>query len=442
MKPVALSAIALALLLHAGGAHAISLMQAYQAALQNDPTYRSATHEYESGLENQVLGRAALLPQVSASYSNSRVEADVVYITSGIATPSRDLEYRSKSAVLQVRQPVFSLEAIARYHQGLSQTDYATAVFASRQQELILRLAGAYTEALFANTQLHLAEVQRDVYIEQRSVNNRLFEKGEGTRTDMLETEARLDLAEAQVLEAQDNVQTTLAALSAIVGQEVHAVDDVAAEFRLAPDAVIRFDEWRDIALRQNPDIIAMQFAVESSRQEINKARSGHTPRVDLVASYAKNNSDTLNTLNQDSRQKSIGFQMNFPLYSGGAVSASTRQAVAASEKAKSDQQATTDKVLVELRKQHAVVVSSVARLRALDKAVASGTLLVTATEQSIKGGVRINLDLLNAQQQLTTSRRDQAQARYNYLMAMLKMRAAAGVLDAGALREVAAFFR
>jgi len=442
VKPVALSAIALASLLHAGGAHAISLMQAYQSALQNDPTYRSATHEYESGQENQVLGRSALLPQVSATYSNSRVEADVVYITGGIAAPSRDLEYRSKSAVLQVRQPVFSLEAIARYHQGLSQTDYATAVFASRKQELILRLAGAYTEALFANTQLRLAEVQREVYVEQRSVNNRLFEKGEGTKTDMLETEARLDLAEAQVLEAQDNVQTTLAALSAIVGQEVKAVDDVAPEFRLTPDAVVRFDEWRDIALRQNPDIIAMQFAVASSREEINKARSGHTPRVDLVASYAKNNSDTLNTLNQDSKQKSIGFQMNFPLYSGGAVSASTRQAVAGSEKAKADQQATTDKVLVELRKQHAVVVSSVARLRALDKAVASGTMLVTATEQSIKGGVRINLDLLNAQQQLTTSRRDQAQARYNYLMAMLKLRAAAGVLDADALREVAAYFR
>ena len=284
--------------------------------------------------------------------------------------------------------------------------------------------------------------MQRDVYLEQRAVNNRLFEKGEGTRTDMLETEARLDLAEAQVLEAQDNVQTTLAALSAIVGQEVNAVDDVAAEFRLAPDAAIRFDEWRDIALRQNPDIIAMQFAVASSREEINKARAGHTPRVDLVASYAKNNSDTLNTLNQDSKQKSIGFQINVPLYSGGAVSAGTRQAVAATEKAKADQQATTDKVLVELRKQHAVVVSSVARLRALDKAVASGAMLVTATEQSIKGGVRINLDLLNAQQQLYTSRRDQAQARYSYLLAMLKLRAAAGVLDADALREVAAYFR
>ncbi|KQQ33664.1 type I secretion protein TolC [Duganella sp. Leaf126] len=434
--------LALALACHAGGARAISLMQAYQSALQNDPAYRAAGQEYASGIENEVLGRSALLPNVSASYSSSRVDADVVYITGGVESPSRALEYRSKSAVVQVRQPVFSLEAIARYHQGLSQSSYAAAVFASRKQELILRLAGAYTEALFANTQLRLAEVQRDVFIEQRAVNNRLFEKGEGTKTDMLETEARLDLAEAQVLEARDNVQTTLAALSVIVGQEVTAVDDVAADFRLAPDAALRFDEWRDIALRQNPDIIAMQYAVASSREEISKARAGHTPRVDLVASYAKNNSDTLNTLNQDSTQKSIGFQINVPLYAGGAVSAATRQAVAGSEKARADQQATTDKVLVELRKQHAVVVSSMARLRALDKAVASGTLLVTATEQSIKGGVRINLDLLNARQQLYTSRRDQAQARYGYLLAMLKLRAAAGTLDVDALRDVAAYFR
>lgn len=445
MSGVKLRTTMIAALLALAGAQpaqAISLMQAYEAALQHDPTYRSALHEYESGIESQVLGRSALLPNISASYANSRVEADVVYITNGLETPTRELEYRSKSAIIQLRQPVFSLEAIARYHQGLAQTDYASAVFASRKQDLIVRLAAAYTEALFAHTQLRLAEVQRDVYAEQQSVNDRLFEKGEGTKTDMLETQARLDLAEAQVLEAKDNVQTSLAALSALVGQEVTAVDDVAREFRIATDAVLRFDEWRDIALRTNPDIIAMGFAVASTREEINKARAGHTPRIDLVASYAKNNSDTLNTYNQDSKQKSIGFQLTMPLYSGGAVSAAARQAVAGNEKAKAEQQATTDKVLVELRKQHALVQSSVARIRALDKAVTSGELLVHATEQSIKGGVRINLDLLNAQQQLSTSQRDLAQARYNYLLGLLKLRAAAGVLDVEALREVAAYFR
>ena len=441
-KLACLVAGALAAMLQAGGAHAISLMQAYDAALQNDPTFRSATHEYDAGQENRILGRSALLPNISASYSNSKVNADVTYITDGIATKPRELEYTSKVATVQLRQPIINFEGLARYKQGIAQTDYASAIYQARKQELIVRVAAAYTDALFASTQLRLAEVQRDVYAEQQSVNNRLFEKGEGTKTDMLETQARLDLAEAQVLEARDNVQTARATLAGIIGQEVVAVDDVTPEFRIAPDAGLRFDEWREIALKQNPELAAMQFAIESARQEVNKSRSGHAPRLDFVASYSKNNADTLNTYNQDSKQKAIGIQLNIPLYSGGSVNALTRQTIATQEKAKSDLQATTDKILVELRKQHALVASSVSRIRALDKAVASGTLLVKATEQSIKGGVRINLDLLNAQQQLFTSSRDLAQARYGYLLGMLKLRAAAGVLDLDSLREVSMYFR
>lgn len=441
-KRALLVAGAAALLLHSGGAGAISLLQAYDAALRNDPTYRSATHEYEAGIENRILGRSNLLPNISGSYSNSKVKADVDIISKGAASPTSHLEYSSKVAAVQLRQPLFNLDGLARYKQGVAQSNYASAQFDFRKQDLIIRLVAAYTDALFAGTQLRLAQVQRDAYAEQKSVNQRLFEKGEGTKTDMLETQARLDMAEAQVLEANDNVQTSRATLSGLVGEDVDVLDDVTDNFRIAPEAVMSLAEWREIALKQNPELAALTFAIESARQEVNKNRAGHAPRLDFIASYSKNTSDTLNTYNQDSTQKAVGIQLTVPLYAGGAVNASTRQAVANQEKAKSDLQASTDRVLVELRKQHALVVSSVSRLRALDKAVASGTLLITATEQSIKGGVRINLDLLNAQQQLYTTKRDQAQARYNYLLGLLRLRAAAGVLDIDALREVAGYFR
>lgn len=436
----ALVAGAVALMLH-GGAGAMSLLQAYDAALQNDPNFRSATHEYDAGQENRILGRSNLLPNVQASYSNNKVKADVDYVTATKTTPTSHLEYASKVATIQVRQPVINLDGWARYRQGIAQSNYSSAQYDFRKQDLILRLAAAYTDALFAGTQLRLAEVQRDVYAEQQSVNNRMFEKGEGTKTDMLETQARLDLAEAQVLEATDNVATTRATLAGIVGQDVVGLDDVKDDFRISPSAVLSFDQWREIALKENPELAAQQFAIESARQEVNKNRAGHAPRLDFVASYSKNNADTLNTYNQESTQKSIGIQLTVPLYSGGSVSAATRQAVANQEKAKSDLQASTDKVLVELRKQHALVQSSMSRIRALDKAVASDTELIKATQQSIKGGVRINLDLLNAQQQLYSSKRDQAQARYNYLLATLRLRSAAGTLDVDALREVAAYF-
>ncbi len=129
-------------------------------------------------------------------------------------------------------------------------------------------------------------------------------------------------------------------------------------------------------------------------------------------------------------------------MYAGGYVSAAARQAVAAEGRAKADLEGKTNDVLADLRKQFNLVQSSVTRLAALDKAVASGQLLMTATEKSIKGGVRINLDLLNAQQQLYTTQRDLARARYNYLVGSLRLLAAAGTLDGDDLRRVANYFR
>jgi protease secretion system outer membrane protein len=201
------------------------------------------------------------------------------------------------------------------------------------------------------------------------------------------------------------------------------------------------FEDLKGIALKENPDLQAQRFTIEASRQEVNKNKAGHTPRVDFVSSYSKNTAETLNTYNQESTSRSVGVQVNIPIYSGGAVSAATRQAVANFEKTKSDLDLKTSKVLVELRKQYNAVNSGIARINALDKAVLSAQLLVKATEQSIKGGVRVNLDLLNAQQQLYTSKRDLAQARYTYLISVLRLRAAAGLLSSDDVREAANYF-
>jgi protease secretion system outer membrane protein len=289
---------------------------------------------------------------------------------------------------------------------------------------------------------VRLATAQRDVLAEQRKVNDELFAKGEGTRTDMLETQARLDVAEASLLEAQDNLANARAALAGVVGEEVGELDALAPTFRIAPLPEGGFEGWKQIALANNPDLLSRVFAVEVAHQEVNKSRAGHTPRLDLVASYSKANAETLNTYQQESTNRVIGFQLSIPLYQGGYVNAVTRQAVAGEQKAKADLQAQTDRVLVDLRKQYNAVISGAARIRALEKAVESGKLLMTATEQSIKGGVRINLDLLNAQQQLYTSERDLAQARYNYLVALLRLRSAAGTLGPDDVREIALYFR
>ncbi|AKU25120.1 type I secretion protein TolC [Massilia sp. NR 4-1] len=424
-------------MLQAGSVSALGLLQAYEAALQNDPAFRSARAAHDAGQENRVLGRSNLLPNVSGSFSGSQNRNT---LTIGKTDMPRD--YISRSSTLQVRQPLFNLDGFARYKQGVAQANYADMQYLSQSQEVILRVTGAYFDVLLKKDQLALAEAQRNTYAEQRKVNDRLFEKGEAAKTDMLETQARLDVAEAQVLEAQDDVNTALTNLAGIIGGEPGELDGLSPDFRVRGGSGQSFDEWKRLSLENNPEIKTLTYGVEIARQEVNKQRSGHVPRVDLVGTYGKSVSDSITTYNQETMVRSIGIQVNIPIYSGGSVNAASRQAVANQEKAKADLQTQTDKVTVELRKNYNQMSSSVARIDALVKSVDSGKLLVKATEQSIKGGVRINLDLLNAQQQLFTSKRDLAQARYNYLIATLRLRAAAGVLAYDDLREVAANFR
>jgi protease secretion system outer membrane protein len=428
--------------LHAGSASALSLQQAYEAALKNDPAYRMNYYENEAGKESRVLGRAGLLPTISGSYSANRNRADVEGVDILGRKSLTHPNYVSRSAVVQLRQPLINLEAIARYRQGVAQTAQSGAQFESNTAEVALRVVGAYADVLFADDQLALAQVQRAQFLEQQKVNQRLFEKGEGTKTDMLETQARLDLAEAQLLEARDNVTAQRTVLSGVIGMEVGTLDKLAPGFRFDTLGAGTFEEWKARALLNNPDLKVARLAAEVARLEIGKQRAGHAPRLDLIATYSKGDAETINTYNQSTVNRSVGIQLNVPIYAGGAVSATTRQAVAGYERANAELEVKTNKILVELRKAHDLVVSSVARVSALVKATESSKELMKATEQSIKGGVRINLDLLTAQQQLFVSQRDLAQARYSYLLGALRLRAAAGTLDGDDMRAVAAYFR
>ncbi|MFP5393476.1 MAG: TolC family outer membrane protein, partial [Gammaproteobacteria bacterium] len=398
-------------------------------------------YENEIGKENKNLGRAGLLPNVGINYQAQRNRSDLTNEIGG-----KDLvthpEYISRSAGITLRQPLLNMEAIARYRQGKVQTEQSAAQFDTRGAEMIVRVAGAYLDVLLAEDTLTLARAQRDTFAEQAKVNQRMFEKGEGTRTDMLETAARLDQAEAAVLEAQDTVTVNRNTLEGLIKMEPGHLQRLGTPYRPPQLKPASFEEWRAIALANNSDIRAATLAAEVARLEIDRARAGHLPRVDFIATYSKSTADTVNTYTQTNLNRALGVQVNVPLYSGGQVSAGTRQAVAGYGRAKADLEARSDRVLVDLRKAHTAAVSSVARVAALEKAVESAQLLTRATEQSIKGGVRINLDLLTAQQQLSNVQRDLAQARYNNLMALLRLRAAAGTLTSSDLHEISGYFK
>jgi protease secretion system outer membrane protein len=436
-----LCALGAAMALGAGTASAINLQQAYDAALKNDPTFKMGIYENEAGKESRIIGRAALLPNISASYSSTRNRVDQTQVIGGKDVLSHP-QYISRGAAIQLRQPLFNMEGYARYRQGVAQSKEAEAKFEMSADEVAVRVAQAYFETLFSNDQLTLVMAERDAFVEHMKVNKRLFEKGEGTKTDMLEIQARLDLSEAKVLEAQDALTAARNTLEGLMGMTAENLAPLAPNFRIERITPATFEEWRAIALENNPELKAARLAVEVYQQEVKKIRAGHMPRLDLIATYSNNDSETISTFNQSTLNRSVGIQLNVPLYAGGQVSASSRQAAAAVERYKAELDVRTNRMLIELRKAHGVVVSSTSRVNALIKAVESGNLLMKATEQSIKGGVRINLDLLNAQQQMVTSQRDLAQARYGYLLGVLRLKAAAGTLTGADVSEIAAYFR
>lgn len=413
-------------------AHALTLIEAYDSALQNDPTYRAAIKESESGQLNREIGKSSLLPVISYSYSNSKNSAVRTSPDALGRDVSQDSNYRSVASTLSLRQQLINYESMAKYRQGQAQGDYSEALLKSRRQELAVRLAAAYTDVLFAQDQLQLALAQSQTLLEQKKLNERALQAGEGTRTDVLETQSKYDVAQVQVIETRNEIDNTRRVLEGVLGRPLAPGEtlQVAADvFRGGPLMPERIEAWTDLAQGNNAELAAQRHAVAAARQEAAKNRAGHMPRVELVGSISQSRADTVATFNQSSNVNSLGIQLNIPIYAGGYVQASTSQAALNVQRLEAELDSKTDKVMAEVRKQFNLVRSSASRIEALTRAENSAQELILATRKSVQGGVRVNLDVVTAQQQLYVVRRDLAQAKYASLNAWLKLRFAAGVL-------------
>ena len=424
-------------------AHALGLLDVYDLALRNDPTFQAAIQAREAGQENRVIGRAALLPNLSWSYNNSRNESEVTQSTA-VGNVTSDRDYRSYASTLTLQQPLLDYEAYARYRQGAAQALFADERFRSKSQELAVRVLSAYSQALLAQERIELSRAQKRAYAERLQLNERLLKGGEGTRTDVLETQARLSLAQAEEIESLDTQDAALRELEAIVGQPLQ-IDELAPltrQFEIPPLEPNRFETWREIAMANNPELKSQHHALDVAEYEVERKRAGHMPKVSLYASSRQTSSDSESSYNQKYDTNSVGIQVSLPLFAGGSVSASTRQAANQLSQAQYELDAQTARTLIELRKQFNLNTSGAAKVRAYEMAVSSATALVTATKKSVTGGERVNLDVLDAEQQLFTARRDLADARHAYLLARIQLKYFAGLLNEQDLRALAGYFQ
>jgi protease secretion system outer membrane protein len=417
--------VAMAAALLTPDARAVGFAQAWQASQQADPQYRAARADLEANRFAIPIARSQLLPQVGASIADSRINGTrESTLGTSLSTP---LDYTSRSRSLSVRVPVLNVEAMARLRSGQAQVAYAEAAFRVRGKDLVARMGKAYFELLYALDTQALAQSAVETYTEAVAYATRRFKSGEGTRTEIGEAEARLDIAAAQLIEARDAVEVARRTLQVISGLDAQALRPPGSPLPVAPVAPATIDPWLSRVDSGSPEVAARRLLVESARRDVDRARSGHYPRVDAVASVSQLENDTINTLNTRIRQNAIGLQVNIPIYSGGYVDATTEQALMAVRKAEEELDAELNAQRIELRRQFLAAGSSLARVEALAKAVRSSEIALEGTRFGLRAGLRTNLDVLDATRQLFQARRDLQQARYGWLQSVLQLRAVAG---------------
>jgi protease secretion system outer membrane protein len=436
-KTVGVASVFSALAMLTGPVLAGGFADAYQAALSYDPKLQGARFERDAGLQAVPLAKAGLLPSLSFSASRPRVHGYRELPNQQGTTTEQDLSYAAPQRSLNLRVPLFNPEGIMRYRQAETQAAYSEVQLTSRTLELVDRLGQAYFRALLAEEELKLLQAQVNAFSEQRRLTQRRLQGGEGTRTEVAEADARLDLAQAQLLDAKDNIEVSRRDLQAITGKDASVIAPVKPDFLppvMAPDSV---QTWLTEAYEKSALIQGRRLALEAARIEVSKSFSGHLPRVDLVGGISKASNESLSTLNQTTLQKSIGIQLNVPLYSGGYVNALTQQSRSMLQKAQTDLDAELAATELSVRRGFLLAVSGSGKMQAYKKAVDSSEVALDGVRRGLQAGYRTNVDVLDAQRQVFSAKRDLAQARYDYLMSRLRLFSAAGYPAQAVVAEI-----
>lgn len=416
-------------------ANATDLLQIYQDALANDPQYASARSSLTAGQEKSVQGRAGLLPTIglNGSDTRSRVESQP-----DIVNADRNFTTFSNTWSLALSQPLFRWANWQQYEQGKLSVVISEAQFAQAKQDLIVRVGQAYFDVLAAQDTLATLQAQKVAISEQLASAKRNFEVGTSTITDTHEAQARYDLATAQEFAAQSDLQVKRSALQQIIGKEAGELATLKAGVKLNSPQPAAVNEWVSSAEKQNFNVVASEVAVEVAKREIERNRAGHYPTLDLVASTGRTATGGASSTGTGVvKPTTIGVQWSIPLFAGFAVDSKVKEAVALQEKARNDLETNRRSAAQGARQAYTGVTSGLAQVKAYEAAEISSQSALDSNKLGYQVGVRINIDVLNAQQQLYTTRQNLAKARYDTIMNGLRLKSAAGTLKEEDLSEV-----
>ncbi len=412
-------------------APAQSLLDLYQAARGFDATYLAARAQADSAQYRAAQADALVLPSVGIDGSSIRTYAEPPDLPQRQGTTTQ--------LVISGKQPLFNRANSATRAQAARSLEAAGFDLASAEQDLIVRVAQAYFDVLGAQDTLATTRASKAAISEQLASAKRNFEVGTATITDTREAQARFDLATAQELAADNDLSTKRATLDQLVGRSQVSPLTLATPVVLPGLPSPQVDDWLQRADAQHPQVRKAQLGLDIARLETDKARAGHLPTVDAVASVGTNraNGNLGTSLVGTTNSASIGVQLSMPLFAGFATQNRVKETLALEEKARNDLEFARRTVAVNTRTAFLGLQSGQSQVKALEAAESSSLLALEATQLGYRVGVRVNLDVLNAQTQLYTTRRDLAKARYDLLLVSLKLRQASGQLGTEDLAAV-----
>jgi len=416
----------------------MDLLKAYETAKLQDATILAARATAQAGRENLPQALAQLLPNISASvgYNQNNLTSTTPNFLGVEQTTKTD--YPSQSQTLTLRQPLYRPFLKAQYQQAGARVDDANAVLNQEEQSLVVRVVGAYFEAMLTHEQLNLVLAQRKAYTTQLDVARKSFAGGSGTRTDIDAAQAQLDLNAAEEIEARQNMVYTLRQLEILVGQPIDQLSTLnISKLQLLSPQPNNLLDWITRAEQNSPQIKSLKALVEVARLEVNKNQSGHYPTLDAIAQLSRSQSENITNTQNRYNNASVGLQLTVPLFAGGAVTSSVRQALAARDRAEQLLEAGRRDLGLRVHKEFRSLTENIPKISALEQALISADQLVLSSSKSFQAGSRTVVDVLNAEQKRSVVLRDLAQARYIYLISNIRLLALVGAADVEAVRSI-----
>jgi len=433
-KTVIARLLAMSLLLSGPALAAPDLAQVYALALNHDPEIAAAEAAWRASQELLPQARAALLPQLSASASVKPTQQHA-------QTASTDTRtyYTSRVASLTLSQVIYDQHAFLALDQADARVAGAAFEWQVARQDLILRVAQAYLDLLFAQDAVGLAEAKMQAIQAQQRQAEHMYQGGMGTVTDIQEAQARYDLARAEAIDAQNTLRIKRQALFKLTQRWLDEVSPLSATLPMPEPAPNDLAAWRKAALEGALEVLKAEKALESARYDVDMARSQHLPVLTMVG--ANTVQKTPDNVYQDNNNASIGLQLNMPLLAGGRTLSVTREALARVDQATQALALAGAESAMNATEAFYGVNNSIARSRALEQAVRSSEVALDAARIGLDVGYRTSVDVLNAQQQWFSARKDLLQQRYNFIIARLKLKAAVGGLTDDDIQSIQAWF-